>query len=63
MYHDQTREMCKEKNIPMIDLANTMPKNSIYYYDATHYTNEGAEMVARLIDNDLEKIIRLKLPL
>ncbi len=38
-YNDVTRETAIKNNILLIDAANLMPKNSLYFYDALHYTN------------------------
>lgn len=43
--------------IPVIDLADKMPKNSIYFYDFTHYTNIGAVKVAEILHHELQNIL------
>jgi len=53
IFNDVTRQVGKENNILVIDLAKEMPKSSKYYYDWLHYTNEGAEKVAEIIYNIL----------
>jgi lysophospholipase L1-like esterase len=57
LYNDVMRQVCAEKNIPVIDLAKLMPKNSLYYYDAAHFTNAGAEKVAEMVAPELKGII------
>ncbi len=42
LYNDRMKSVCANKDIPLIDLAAKMPKNSLYYYDPSHFTNEGA---------------------
>lgn len=49
LYNDVTRQVAKSKNIQLIDLAREIPKDSRYYYDYTHYTNEGAAKVGQII--------------
>ncbi|MFK7946393.1 MAG: SGNH/GDSL hydrolase family protein [Saprospiraceae bacterium] len=49
LYNDVTRQVANNQQIQLIDLANEMPKNSRYYYDYTHYTNEGAAKVGKII--------------
>ena len=61
-YNDQTRIICKEKKAPLIDLAMKMPKNSYYYYDNSHYTNEGAQKVAELLYMELKPIFNNRFP-
>lgn len=52
-YNDLTREVGREKNIKVIDLARKMPKDSIYYYDFVHYSKPGAQLVSQLIYDEL----------
>ena len=48
-YNDVTRRIGQEMQVPVIDLASLMPKNSAYYYDFFHYTEAGSREVATLI--------------
>ncbi|HEV9038501.1 MAG TPA: SGNH/GDSL hydrolase family protein [Puia sp.] len=57
-YNDVVREIGAEKQVPVIDLARMMPKNSLYFYDMSHFTNRGAEKVASLISGPLTVILR-----
>jgi len=56
-YNDVTRTLCKEKGVPLIDLARLMPKNSLYFYDMSHFTNPGAAEVADQLSGPLEKVL------
>jgi len=47
-YNDAARALCAAENVPMIDLAKTMPKSSRYFYDEYHFTNDGSEMIAEI---------------
>jgi hypothetical protein len=49
MYNDVTRRAAKEEGVWIVDLARDMPKDSTYFYDGIHFTNEGAEKVAELL--------------
>ncbi len=49
LYNEVLRQTGKSKGVLVIDLAKEMPKSSRYYYDWTHYTNEGAEKAAGII--------------
>jgi lysophospholipase L1-like esterase len=62
LYNDVTRHVCSENNIPLIDLAREMPKNSKYYYDFLHYTNEGAEKVAQIVYENLVPFLQETYP-
>jgi hypothetical protein len=52
-YNDITRQTARENHIFLIDLAVTMPKSSLYFYDLVHFTNEGAEKVSEIIYDGL----------
>ena len=52
-YNDVVREF-KSTGIHVIDLAQMMPKNSIYYYDFIHFTNEGAKEVSDILYRELK---------
>jgi hypothetical protein len=53
LYNDMTRQVAENQNITLIDLAKKLPKDSRYFYDFTHYTNEGAAKVGEIISEDL----------
>jgi hypothetical protein len=57
-YNDVVRGMCAERGLPMIDLARLMPKNSLYFYDMSHFTNAGAAEVAALLTPPMIGILR-----
>ncbi len=61
-YNDVTRRVGKERNTLVIDLAREMPKSSRYFYDFTHYTPEGAQVIADILDRSLCPALRLKFP-
>lgn len=61
-YNDTTREIARENNIKLIDLAQLLPKNSLYYYDIMHFNNEGAEQVANIIFDQLKPFLIEKFP-
>ncbi|MBI5056298.1 MAG: SGNH/GDSL hydrolase family protein [Nitrospirae bacterium] len=49
LYNDVVRQVGKRESVLVIDLAEEMPKSSKYYYDFSHYTNDGAIKVAEII--------------
>ena len=57
LYNDRIKDVCRGRSAPVIDLAAMMPKNSLYYYDQTHYTNEGADMVAKIVEQKMKDIL------
>ena len=61
-YNDVVRSLAGEKGVPVIDLARTMPKNSQYFYDMSHFTNQGAAEVAVLVAGPLDSVLRQRFP-
>ena len=57
-YNDVIREMCAKRGLAMIDLARLMPRNSLYYYDMSHFTNAGAREIAGLLAPPMIRILR-----
>ena len=61
-YNDVTRRVGQESNVPVIDLAKQMPKSSRYFYDFIHYTPQGAQAIADIIDRSLCPKLQSKFP-
>jgi hypothetical protein len=57
-YNDVVRKLGADRGVPVIDLARLMPKNSLYFYDMSHFTNAGAEEVAGLLAPQMIRILR-----
>ena len=57
LYNEMTRKVGNEEDILIIDLASDLPKNSRYYFDYIHYSNEGIEKVANIIYSHLYPFI------
>lgn len=53
LYNKVTMQVADANKVFCIDLATLMPKDTFYFYDMMHYTNEGAEKVAEIICNAL----------
>ena len=58
LYNSKLIEICKIKSTAIVDLAEIMPKNSLYYYDQTHFTNEGAELVATIVAQRMKEVLK-----
>jgi lysophospholipase L1-like esterase len=56
-YNHALKSVCNETNCRFIDLADSMPKNTNYYYDFFHFTRQGSKMVADIICKQLPAII------
>ena len=61
-YNEVVRNLGREKQVPVIDLARLLPKNSVYFYDASHFTNAGAEKVASLVAAALIPLLEKQFP-
>lgn len=61
-YNDVTRSVCAQKQLPVIDLAALLPKNSLYFYDMSHFTNEGAGKVAAILASGLVPVLDSHFP-
>ena len=61
-YNDVVRKVCLEKGIALIDLARLLPKNSVYFYDMSHFTNQGAEKVASIVAEGLGPVLDGRFP-
>jgi len=62
LYNECLREIGKNQEVPVIDLAAQMPKSSKYYYDFDHFTREGAEKVAALVAIGLLPFLQDRFP-
>ncbi|MGZ5302988.1 MAG: SGNH/GDSL hydrolase family protein [Bacteroidia bacterium] len=59
-YNQETRNVGKETNTFVIDLGKKLPKKSVYFYDAIHFTNAGAQKVAEIVAADLLPYLQKK---
>jgi lysophospholipase L1-like esterase len=57
-YNEATITVGNDLHVPVIAVAESMPKSSRYYYDFVHYSNDGAERLATLIEEDLAPLLR-----
>jgi lysophospholipase L1-like esterase len=60
LYNDITREVASMYDILLIDLEQEMPKNTIYYYDFIHFTEEGANEVGKIIGKHVQNRLALE---
>ena len=56
MYNTITRKVAKKESVPLIDLAHLLSKNSEFYYDGMHFTNEGATEISKLLAQQFERL-------
>ena len=56
-YNRVVEKVCRDEQIPFIDLGRKMPKDSNYFYDWLHFTTNGSQKVAEIIYADLVKFL------
>ena len=52
-FNDIIRHVSHQENIKLIDLDSLVPKDKLYIYDMIHLTEDGSELVAKHILNEL----------
>jgi hypothetical protein len=60
LYNEATRNACLANKVDLIDLAHLLPKNSAYFFDEMHYSNEGSIQVGKIISEQSRKILKFK---
>jgi lysophospholipase L1-like esterase len=53
MYNKATFDVAEKMNVPFINLSARLPKDSRFFYDGYHFTNDGAEMAADIIYDEI----------
>jgi hypothetical protein len=49
LYNEALKKVAMENNLLCIDLANLLPRNSVYYFDFVHQTRQGTQKITELI--------------
>ncbi len=62
LYNEVVRQVASQNQVLLIDLATAVPKNSRYFYDTFHFTNEGCQLVAEIIFKQLARFLSAKYP-
>jgi hypothetical protein len=52
-FNDSIRRMAEKQNVALIDNDHLMPKTLEYFVDYSHYTDKGAEFIAKNIHHFL----------
>ena len=55
-FNDTTRRVAKEEDVPLVDLAEAVPKTLEYFVDDVHYTPRGSELVAKFIATAIDSL-------
>lgn len=56
LFNERLKTVCKEQNIPCIDLQ--LPKTTESFYDDFHFNESGAKLTADQISKELKKILK-----
>jgi lysophospholipase L1-like esterase len=48
-YNDVTRDVGRDHGVLVVDLARELPKDSRFFYDFLHFTNEGSVVVGDIV--------------
>jgi len=59
-YNEVMRRVAARDGTLLIDLANQLPKDSRYYYDLVHFSNQGARAVGEIVAVELGAHLALK---
>lgn len=54
-YNDVTLEVCAERRLACLDLAELLPRDTLMFYDDVHFTEAGAARVGTLIADHLRE--------
>lgn len=60
LFNETIREVAKENNILLIDLANEIPQEKEYMYDTVHFNDKGSQFATKVISEELLKILKDK---
>ncbi|MFO8183613.1 MAG: SGNH/GDSL hydrolase family protein [Candidatus Aegiribacteria sp.] len=51
------KEVCREENVEVIDLASRMPSSEEYFYDTMHMTERGAELAGSIASDRISEYL------
>jgi lysophospholipase L1-like esterase len=52
-FNDVMLDVCRARNLSCVDLAAQLPKDTTVFYDDTHFTEHGADLVGRIVARQL----------
>jgi len=58
LFNDSIRKIARENQIPLIDLAASIPLDKQYIYDVIHYNDRGSIKAAEVIKDHLKPLLR-----
>ena len=54
-FNERIREIARSRGLPLVDLASILPQDTAHFGDNVHFTDEGAQVVARSVAAKLEE--------
>lgn len=57
IYNQELLKICEERRVPCYDLASHVPHSDQYFYDAVHFNEAGAALVAREVDQAVRQYL------
>jgi lysophospholipase L1-like esterase len=57
LFNETVRQVGKENDILVIDLAERIPQESDYIYDSYHFNDEGSILASKIIAEELAKLV------
>jgi lysophospholipase L1-like esterase len=54
MYNKATFDVAEKMHIPFINLSARLPKDTRFFYDGYHFTNDGADMAADILFDEIQ---------
>jgi lysophospholipase L1-like esterase len=62
LYNSETKRICNEENVRVMDLASMIPKSSKYFYDLLHFNKAGCRKISELLSPQLTEYLGEKFP-
>ncbi|MBT6045246.1 MAG: hypothetical protein HN862_08935 [Candidatus Scalindua sp.] len=59
IFNQTIRDVGKDNDVLVIDLASHIPKEKEYIADAAHYNDKGSQLASEIISRELYKIIEV----
>ncbi len=53
MYNKATFEVAEKMKVPFINLSSRLPKDSRFFYDGYHFTNDGADLTGDILFDEI----------
>jgi len=53
-FNETMRAVCQDENVPSIDIAPLLPKDTTVFYDDCHFNVAGCQQVASILSEQLE---------